>query len=516
MAVQDGRHIAVIGAGFAGISSLRVLRELGFKVTVFEKDHDVGGVWAASRRYPGLTTQNPGSTYHLSEHPMPADYPEWPTGKQMQDYFESYIEAFDLGRNISLSTEVRNARQLSDGKWQLTVVSEEGGAEEAGPYDFLIVANGIFSRPMVPSYPGQEQFLAGGGQILHTSQFTDPALANGRNVLVIGYGKSSCDVAFALKDRAQSVSVIARNLIWKIPKKVGNILNFKHLFLTRMGEGLFRYIEIKGIERFLHGPFGKPIRNLMLGSVERVVGWQLRLRKIGLHPGKKLETIARSTVSLVTDGFYEGVDAGTIRVEKGSEIVRLENGFAILQDGKKLPADLIVAGTGWIQEVPFFEDEINQQIFGPEGDFRLYKSMVPVGVKNLAFNGYNSSFFSQLNCEIGALWIADLLHGGIRLPTEEVQDRWIDKRLAWMRERTDGKHSRGTNIIPFSMHHIDELLNDMNLNLSSMKRLGQWFNPVNPGSYRHLLGRLKARHAGRIEALQLGCAATGDSQNESA
>ena len=49
---------------------------MGHVVTLFEKDTEVGGVWAASRRYPGLTTQNVRSTYAFSDFPYPDDYPE--------------------------------------------------------------------------------------------------------------------------------------------------------------------------------------------------------------------------------------------------------------------------------------------------------------------------------------------------------------------------------------------------------------------------------------------------------
>ena len=34
---------------------------------------------------------------------------------------------------------------------------------------------------------------------------------------------------------------------------------------------------------------------------------------------------------------------------------------------------------------------------------------------------------------------------------------------AWpgWQERTEGKHARGTNVIPFSMHNIDEMLDEV-------------------------------------------------------
>lgn len=59
------RTVGVIGAGFAGLVTAKVLKDFGFEPHVFECDFEVGGVWAASRRYPGLTTQNVRSTYDL-------------------------------------------------------------------------------------------------------------------------------------------------------------------------------------------------------------------------------------------------------------------------------------------------------------------------------------------------------------------------------------------------------------------------------------------------------------------
>ncbi len=487
------KSIAIVGAGFAGLSTAKVMKALGYSVEVFEKEPDVGGVWAASRRYPGLTTQNVRSTYALSDYPMPASYPEWPSGEQVQAYMRGYVNQFDLSADIRLNTEVESATlDESAGVWTLTC--RTGAAERTvHQFDYLVVCNGIFSEPSIPAFAGSEEFIAAGGRICHTSQFNDVAQARGKDVLVVGYGKSSCDVANATAGIASSTTVLARNLIWKIPKKFMNVLNYKFLLLTRMGEALFKYIELKGFERFLHG-IGRPIRNSMLGSVESVVTRQLGLHRIGLHPGTPLETIARSTVSLVSDGFYDKVAAGQLTVKKGASIVRLSAGKAVLSTGETLPADLVVCGTGWHQRVPFLSDALMRRVTDERGNFQLYRSILPIDVARLAFNGYNSSFFSQLNCEIGALWLGDLLRGGLVLPARDTQRQWIARRLAWMEERTDGKHSKGTNIIPFSVHNIDELLRDMGLQLGLLTRFKQWLNPIDPSDYRIVTRRLLRRH----------------------
>ena len=107
--------IGIVGAGFAGIASAKVLTEFGHKVQVFEKENDVGGVWSVTRRYPGLGTQNVRSTYAMSDFPYPKGTPEWPSGEQVQQYIEAYAKKFNVFNKISFNTEVTLAKQSSNG-----------------------------------------------------------------------------------------------------------------------------------------------------------------------------------------------------------------------------------------------------------------------------------------------------------------------------------------------------------------------------------------------------------------
>ncbi|MEH1098035.1 flavin-containing monooxygenase [Micromonospora sp. CPCC 205561] len=488
-------RIAVVGAGFAGLSSAKVLRQSGFEVTVFEKAPDVGGVWSSTRRYPGLHTQNDKGTYHLSDLPMPADYPQWPTGEQVQRYLESYVERFGLAPALRLSTEVVSARLVDDETGWLVASRPAGGDDPVSweRYDHLVVANGIFSDPLVPSFAGRADFEAAGGRVLACGELHDLEAARGRNVLVVGYGKSSCDVAVPLSDVAASTHVVARQLLWKMPRKLGGAVNYKYLLLTRMGEALFRYINLKGFERFLHGP-GDGLRRRMLDSVGSVATRQLRLRELGLVPHGTFEDIARSTVSLTTDGFFERVADSRIDVHRDCQISELlvDDGrpAARLADGTVLPADLVVCGTGFRQHVPFLDDDLRARLEDGAGNFMLYRQILPVDVPRLTFAGYNSSFFSPLSAEMAAVWTAAYLRGGIPLPSRDRMREHVRTRLAWMAERTDGRHARGTNVIPFSMHNIDEVLDDLGLNLGLLARVRQWLLPVDPRAYRSVTPRM--------------------------
>ena len=484
-------RIAIIGAGVAGLATAKVLTQAGHEVQVFDRTPDVGGVWSRTRRYPGLTTQSPKAQYSLSDFPFPKECPEWPSGEQVQAYLAAYATAFNLDSTLRLNTEVTAARPNRDtfpSSWTVET-TDAAGSRSSEDFDRLVVANGVFCEPAIPSYPGLEEFTAAGGRLCAATEFHDAEEARGRNVLVVGYGKSACDVATAISQVAGTTDVIARQLLWKVPRKIGGLLNFKMLLLTRMGEALFRYVRLRGFEKFLHGP-GNGLRRRMIDSIGSVSIRQFGLRQLGLLPRGSMEGIVKGAIGLATEGFFEAVAEGRIKVRRDQTITRLlaRDGkpCAQLADGTTLPADLVVCATGFVQAVPFLPVEVRKRLMDERGNFMLYRQIMPVDVPRLYFNGYNSSFFSPLNAEIAALWIAAAIAGAIPLPGPEDVRRAVTDQLAFLDDATDRHHCRGTKIIPFSMHNADEVLDDLGLNINLMVRASHWLNPVNPAAYRRL------------------------------
>ncbi|WP_405164578.1 flavin-containing monooxygenase [Nocardia sp. NBC_01499] len=488
-------RIAIIGAGVAGLTTAKVLIQAGHEVTVFEKAPDVGGVWSGSRRYPGLTTQSPKTQYSFSDFPMPRDFPEWPTGPQVQQYLAAYATAFGLDGLIRLNTEVTAAQPDTDDRWTLNSVSVTA-EPVVETFDRLVVANGVFCEPAVPQYPGGEEFRDAGGTLCAGTAFHDAERARGKRVLVVGYGKSACDVAVPISGVAASTDVIARQLLWKVPRRIGGRVNFKLLLLTRLGEALFRYARLRGVEKFLHGP-GKGMRDRMLNSVGTTSIRQFGLDTLGLVPPGRMEDIVRGAIGLATEGFYENVAAGTITVHRDRTITKLlaagGRPFAELSDGTSLPADLIVCATGFTQGVPFLPAGVRERLFDERGNFMLYRHILPVDVPGLYFNGYNSSFFSPLNAEMAAVWIAADLAGLLALPGPDARRQAVIDRLAFLDSATDRHHCRGTKIIPFSMHNVDEVLGDIGLDIPAAVRAWHWLAPVDPAAYRRITPALIRR-----------------------
>ena len=358
----DPMRIGIVGAGFAGLSAAKVLGRFGHDVRLFERCPDVGGVWSAMRRYPGLRVQNVRSTYAFSDHPWPVDVPEWPTGEQVQAYLATYVERFGLAERLRLGTEVVEAElDETAGTWTLQITDVESGACATQVFDHLVVANGVFCEPLVPDFAGAEEHAAVGGRVLHTTRLRSLDEARDRDVVVVGYGKSACDVAEAVSEVAASTAVVARRLRWKMPRRVAGVVNYKYLLLTRLGEALFRHPESRRPQRLLHGRHVR-LASRMLGAVEAIARRQDRLHDLGLLPPGRFGELANSTGSLTTDRFFAKVRHGRIVVHRDAQIARLlaDGGRALaeLTDGARVPAELVLCGTGYDQRVPFLSERL--------------------------------------------------------------------------------------------------------------------------------------------------------------
>ncbi|CDR87229.1 related to Dimethylaniline monooxygenase [N-oxide forming] 3 [Sporisorium scitamineum] len=487
--------VAIVGAGFAGISTAKYLKQYGHDVTVFEACDDVGGVWSKARRYPGLATQNSKETYSLSDMDMPRHYPTWPAAQQVQDYLDVYTDKHDLRRLMRFGTRVERADPTDNG-WEIT--TKKGSTTETNHFDHLVVATGTFSRGKIPEYAGVDEWKAAGGHICHSSDLgLDPKTIEGKEVLVIGYGKSSCDVANAVSAHAKSTTLVARRLIWKVPRVIRG-LPYQYLLLTRLGESLFEYITPSAFEKWFNSGSGRFIRNGMLNSLQWVITGQLKLNRLGLVPEGPFEEIARSTISLSTEGLYKNIEAGKVRVRRDAEILRLAKDaqgepIAVLKDGSTLPCDLLVCATGFHQDVPFLPVNIQKKFLDENDNFLLHKHILPIGVPNLTFNGYNSSLFCPTSSEAAALWISAHLAGLTHLPPEDEMLEAAKIKLEWLDARSNGKHAHGTNLVPFSLHSIDDTLQDIDLKLGTFTTIRQWLLPVRPRDYACLGAKLGQR-----------------------
>ena len=495
------QRIAIVGAGLSGLVTAKTFLEEGFQVALFETETEVGGVWARSRRYPGVTTQNPRDTYAFSDFPMPRHYPEFPTGAQVQAYLAAYAEHFGVTPHVRFSTRVLAVEPVSGGGmagWVVRSAPVDGSAEaRTEHFDFVAVCNGTYSAPFVPDVEGMDAFRAAGGTVLHSTQFHDPAQVEGKRVVVVGGAKSAADVAMAAVDSAARTTLVFRRPGWRMPKRFFGLVPLRYVLTTRFSESLFRDRELRGMERVLHTA-GAPAVWLFWRGIEAVLRTTFRLRACGMVPDDRIERLVNCMLGLETDGFFRAVRTGRIAAVR-SGIRALHAGAVETDSGRRIPADVVVFGTGFRQEVPFLAASVRRHVVDDDGVFHLYRNILHPDVPRLGFVGYNASLYSQLTSEIAARWLARHFLGRVPLPPRAAMLRHVAQRWAWVRENRPRGTANGTCIIPFTFHYVDDLLREMGARTVRRphRRLRDLMLPVDPSAYADLKAELDAAHPPR-------------------
>src|SRR5690606_34832849 len=102
--------VLVIGAGQAGLATGRLLRTQKNDFLILEKNKHIGDNWR--KRYDSLSLFTPASLSALPDLPMAISPKSRPNKNQMADYFNRYVEHFDLP--VAVNEEVREIRKEND------------------------------------------------------------------------------------------------------------------------------------------------------------------------------------------------------------------------------------------------------------------------------------------------------------------------------------------------------------------------------------------------------------------
>ncbi|KAL0429049.1 UNVERIFIED_CONTAM: putative flavin-containing monooxygenase FMO GS-OX-like 11 [Sesamum radiatum] len=121
--------VAVIGAGVAGLTAARALKEEGLQVSVYEKSDRLGGTWVYDPRvesdplgvdpdrevvhgslYPSLRTNIPRQLMGFSDYPFGCrkngDSRTFPCHEEVLNFLVELAEEFGLVELIRFNTEV--------------------------------------------------------------------------------------------------------------------------------------------------------------------------------------------------------------------------------------------------------------------------------------------------------------------------------------------------------------------------------------------------------------------------
>ncbi len=223
---MSGMDVAVIGAGAAGLVTARELVRHGHRVTVFERNNCVGGIWVYaseteadslgqqgprvhSSLYASLRTNLPRDLMAFSDYPFDSSgggddaWPRFPGHAKVLRYLENFARSFNLDRCIRFGEEVES---IEPGKgW--TVISIVGGVRRHSHFDAVAVCNGHYSEPRVPALAGLSEWP---GQLMHSHNYREPSPFRGKRVAVLGASASAVDLS-------AEIGRIAAALYWCAP-----------------------------------------------------------------------------------------------------------------------------------------------------------------------------------------------------------------------------------------------------------------------------------------------------------
>ena len=310
---------AVIGAGPSGLAAARNLQRFGIPWRGFELGDDVGGLWnirgPRSTVYESAHLISSRTTTQFAEFPMGEDVADYPSHRELFDYFTAFADRFGLRDGFSFGTEVTRIEPVDD-SWRVTANGET--TTHAG----VLIANGTLSEPNVPTFPGTFD-----GTVLHTSDYKSATVFAGKRVLVIGAGNSGCDIAVDAVHHAESVDLSVRRGYHFVPKylfgKPADTLNQGKPLPPRIKQA----IDSRVLKMFTGDPtrFGFP------------------------EPDHKIY----ESHPIVNTLVLHHIGHGDIHVRK--DVERFDGSGVRFVDGSRTDYDLVVLATGYRLHYPFVD-----------------------------------------------------------------------------------------------------------------------------------------------------------------
>jgi cation diffusion facilitator CzcD-associated flavoprotein CzcO len=357
MTIPTEQQIALIGAGPSGLAGARCLQKHGVAFQGFEAHGDVGGLW---------NIDNPRSTVYESAHlisskrmteflefPMPAQVADYPSHRELLDYFRAFADHFGLRAHYRFHTRVLKAEPVSDAPdtlWRVTTQTSEA-APETALYKGVVIANGTLAEPNRPRFEG-----AFSGEVWHTAQYKAATQLTGKRVLIVGAGNSGCDIAVDAVHHAKSIDISVRRGYYFVPKyvfgqpadSVGGKITLPPWLKQRIDSTILKWFT------------GDPVR---FGFPKP------DYRMYESHP-------------VVNSLILYHIGHGDVGVR--ADIARLDGHTVYFKDGRSGEYDLILTATGYKLHFPFIDHALlNWQGMAP----RLYLNIFAPRFHRLAVLG---------------------------------------------------------------------------------------------------------------------------------
>ena len=354
-------YTVIVGGGQGGIALGARLRQLGVPTIIVEKNDLPGDSWR--NRYKSLCLHDPVWYDHLPYIKFPANWPVFSPKDKVGDWLEFYTRVMEL--NYWTRTTCSSA-QFDEATQEWTIVVDRDGEEVVLRPKQLILATGMSGKANVPEFPGMNKFK---GVQQHSSQHAGPEGWTGKKCLVVGSNNSAHDICSALFEEGADVTMIQRSSTHIVKSDTLMDIGLSALYsedavaagvTTEKADMIFASLPY----RILH-EFQIPLYEQMK---ERDSEFYAGLEKAGFQldwgddgSGLFMKYLRRGSGYYIDVGASQLVIDGKIKLANGQVSEIVEDGL-VLDDGRKLDADLIVYATGYGSMNGWAADLIGQDV----------------------------------------------------------------------------------------------------------------------------------------------------------
>jgi len=330
--------VLIVGTGFAGIGMAIKLRERGITdVVILERAGDVGGTWR-DNRYPGCACDVESTLYSFSFAPNPDWSRTFSPQPEIHAYLRRVASEHGIGPLVRFGEEVKGARwDPSARRWAVTSTSGLWHAQ------YLVLANGSLSDPVVPPLPGLASFA---GPAFHTAQWDGTAALDGKRVAIIGTGASAIQVIPAIQPRVAKLVVLQRTPAWVLPRRDRAVPAWRRALYARFP--LAQRI-VRGLLHARHELLLFPFRHAAARRVvEAIVSRHLtrQVRDQQLRRALRPSYAVGCKRLLLSDDYYPALTRPNVEVVTAA-LDRIGPHSLTTADGRVHEADVLILATGF-------------------------------------------------------------------------------------------------------------------------------------------------------------------------
>jgi 4-hydroxyacetophenone monooxygenase len=453
--------VVVIGCGESGLLAGIRLKEAGIPFTIVEKNAGVGGTWWQNT-YPGARVDVGNHFYCYSFEPTDQWTHFFAEQPELQAYFQAVLDKHDIGRHVRWETEVTEAVWDDDTATWTVWARDRSGATTTLTARAVISAVGQLDRPNVPDISGQQTF---GGPAFHSSQWDHSVDLRGKRVALIGAGASGFQIAPAIADTVEQLTVFQRTAQWMFPnpnyhEPVGPGVQWALRHLPFYGRWYRFLLFWPGCDKGLAAAYVDPDYPDQQNAVSEIneIARIMFTEWISSQVGDDAELLAKVLPDYPATGKRTLQDNGSwlrTLTRDNVELVRtsidhIESDAVVDADANRYPADVILYATGfqatrmlWPMKIVGRGGEVLAERWGERPSaflgitapgFPNFFCMYGPGT-NLASGG-SLIFHSECQMRYITQCLELLIDGGHRWmePTEERTADWVDRTQAEMRK----------------------------------------------------------------------------------